>query len=158
MDRKPTYEDLEQRVKALENAASRSKRVEERLRIGNGMEWVSDALFYKAFSMSPIPTAITGISDGKVVKVNEAFERLTGYRAHEIKGQPMAQLNIWGNPEDRNRIVNDLLEKSSIKNVELPVRTRSREIRVCVFSAEIIELDERQYMAAVLRKGTFGWI
>jgi PAS domain S-box-containing protein len=149
MARKLVYEELEQRINGLEKASIKLKRVKEKPRKNDDKQWTSNELFYKAFSMSPIPTSITAISDGNVLKVNEAFEQLTGYREYEIKDQSMVDLNIWDNPEDRTSIVNDLLEKGPIRNREITVRTKSGEIRVCYYSAEIIELNDKQYILSM---------
>ena len=70
MTQKPTHEELEHKVQALEKEIVDLKLVEERL---------NTALKY-----SPIPTAMGG-SDGSILIFNKALEKLTGYKKSEIR-------------------------------------------------------------------------
>ena len=69
MAKKPTYEELEQRVKELEKEAVTLKRSEEK--------------FTAIVHNSQIATAVGG-SDGSIIAFNEALEVLTGYKRSEI--------------------------------------------------------------------------
>ena len=64
MAEKPTYEELEQRVKELEQAESERKRAEEALR-------KSEALLQAAMNQSQAGIAIAGAPDGKLRYVND---------------------------------------------------------------------------------------
>ena len=48
-------------------------------------------LFYRCFSMNPIPAVISTIKEGIVVDVNEAFLRLAGYSRDEVIGKPLVR-------------------------------------------------------------------
>ena len=78
MPKKPTYKDLEQRVKKLEKEAVRCKQVEEKLRRSEEK--------YKTL----ITSSLTGIfihQDGRFVFVNERFAKMHGYAAEELLGK-----------------------------------------------------------------------
>jgi len=83
MSREPTYEELERRIKALENEALRLKRIEEALR--QSEERYRD-LYENApnayFSISPI--------DGTILRCNAAALRLLGYDR-----QTMMQMKVF---------------------------------------------------------------
>ena len=64
MAEKPTYEELEQKVKELEQAESGRKRAEEALR-------KSEALLQAAMNQSQAGIAIAGAPDGKLRYVND---------------------------------------------------------------------------------------
>ncbi|MBW2598251.1 MAG: PAS domain S-box protein, partial [Deltaproteobacteria bacterium] len=74
MPKKPTYEELEQRVKKLEKEAIGCKQVEEALRKSEEK--------YKILTTS----SLTGIfihQDGRFVFVNDRFAKLHGYTTEE---------------------------------------------------------------------------
>jgi PAS domain S-box-containing protein len=78
MPKKPTYEELEQRVKKLEKEAIGCKQVEEALRRSEEK--------YKALTMN----SLTGIfihQDGRFVFVNYRFATMHGYTVEELLGK-----------------------------------------------------------------------
>ena len=78
MASKPSYEDLEQRISALEAEATRSKEVEEALRR-------SEKRLSEIIQASPIPAFV--IDDTHTIThCNKAYETLTGVSADEIIG------------------------------------------------------------------------
>lgn len=89
MPKKPTYEELEQRVIKLEKEAIGCKQVEEELRRSEKK--------YKILTTS----SLTGIfihQDGKFVFVNDRFAKLHGYTTEELLGMEYKALI---HPDDR---------------------------------------------------------
>ncbi len=92
MPKKPTYEELEQRVKKLEKEAIRCKQVEEELRRSEEK--------YKTLTTS----SLTGIfihQDGKFVFVNDRFAKVHGYTTEELLGK---EYNALIHPDYRDFI------------------------------------------------------
>lgn len=54
-----------------------------------------------AFELSPTILAITNLDDGRLLEVNEAFLRTTGYTRAEIIGRPVPELGLWVDPSQR---------------------------------------------------------
>jgi PAS domain S-box-containing protein len=89
MPKKPTYKELEQRVKKLEKEAIGCKQVEEALRRSEEK--------YKTLTTN----SLTGIfihQDGKFVFVNDRFAKLHGYTTEELLGMEYKALI---HPDDR---------------------------------------------------------
>jgi PAS domain S-box-containing protein len=91
MSSKPTYEELEQRVKKLEQEAFERRRVEEAL-----LE--SEERFRTAFE-----DAATGIAlmanDGYFMQVNQTLCRILGYSEEELLGKTWVEIT---EPDDRD--------------------------------------------------------
>ena len=66
MAKKPTYEELQQRVKELENEALERKRVYEAL-------WKSEEKYRDIFNNAQVGIFRTRISDGKVLECKDHF-------------------------------------------------------------------------------------
>ncbi|MCJ7594352.1 MAG: PAS domain S-box protein, partial [Desulfobacterales bacterium] len=78
MATKPTYEELQERIKALEAEAAMRKKAEEALR-------ESEKQLSEIIQASPIPTFV--IDDSHTIRhCNKAYENLSGVPAHEIIG------------------------------------------------------------------------
>lgn len=88
MAKKPTYEELEQRVKEFENEAFEHKQVEEALRESEGK--------YRSLLDDVVDSTNVGIfildSDFKVVWVNQALELHFGLQREEVVGRDKRQL------------------------------------------------------------------
>jgi two-component system, cell cycle sensor histidine kinase and response regulator CckA len=55
------------------------------------------------FELSPVVMCITGVEDGRLRDVNEAFLRLTGYTREEVLGRTTLELGVWMDPGQRER-------------------------------------------------------
>ena len=95
--------------------------------------------FYQAFNVSPEAMAISTLSEGRYVEVNESFLRSSGYSGEEVIGRTFRELDIWADPDDRVRIVAKLSKEGSVRDVELPFRTKSGDQRVGLHSVSRIE-------------------
>src|SRR5262245_39704512 len=83
----------------------------------------------RVFDASPDYIVIVRASDGTFLAVNPAFERITGYRAQQIIGRTVEQINLWALPGERERFLADL-EKGggSVQNRPAMLRARNGTI------------------------------
>jgi len=100
MARKPTYEELEQRVKALEKAAADRNRAEEALRESEEkcrltFEDAVDAIFW------------ADPETGLITNCNRAAQDLLGKRRKEIVGQHQTSLH----PPEKIEYYSNMFEK-----------------------------------------------
>ena len=77
MPRQPSYDELEQRVKELEQKAAENRLVEDALR-------ESEALSRQIVDKSPIAMLIFSKVDNRVITVNKKFTELFGYRNSDV--------------------------------------------------------------------------
>lgn len=101
----------------------------------------SEEKFSKIFRSSPDWIAISALEDGRLIEVNDAFLRITGYAREEVIGKTSAELGLWVDLGERRRFVELLREKREIRNHEAKFRLKSGEVRIFLRSAELIELD-----------------
>jgi two-component system cell cycle sensor histidine kinase/response regulator CckA len=109
------------------------KRMEEALR-------ASEARFLTFFQLSPIPMSIATLEEGRLVHVNDAYARTTGYSREELLGRTTIELGIVGE-SDRQRTIREFDSGPSLRNREVSIRTRSGEQRTVLFSAEVVNLQ-----------------
>jgi PAS domain S-box-containing protein len=107
--------------------------------------------FYKAFHLNPEPITIATVSEGRYLDVNESFLRITGYQREEVIGRTSLELRFWERPEDRSRLMEMLREQGSVRDLEITFRTKSDEQRIALDSADVIEVDGRECVIAILK-------
>ncbi len=100
----------------------------------------SENRFSKAFLAMPSIVVIASLADGRYLEVNEAFERVMGYRSDEVIGRSSLELNIWLNPEDRANVLLMLADGKKVRDLEIGFRSKSGNVHIGLYSAETIEI------------------
>ena len=111
----------------------------------------SEEKFRKAFITSPDAVNINRIEDGKYILINTGFTKISGYSEEEVIGKTSLELNIWENPDDRVRLINDLKEKGEVENLETTFVMKDGSIRNGIMSATIIDLDGIPHILSITR-------
>ena len=128
-----TFMDLEPRKKA-EDALRQS---EER--------------FSTAFRLAPVPMTLSTLNDFRLLDVNEAFLTATGYAAEEVAGHAAAELSFWDSATARREFEKQIEKKTSIRNLDVRLRTRGDIPIDCLLSAEIVAIRGRSCVLSVLQ-------
>ena len=112
----------------------------------------SEQKFRLAFQLNPNPMAISTIGDGRYIEINNSFERVIGYNRDEVIGRnSTAELGIWADSEDREKVIEILKENGRIEGYEVPFFTKKRRKRTGLFSAEFIELADGRHLLSTLQ-------
>jgi PAS domain S-box-containing protein len=105
----------------------------------------SEERFATIFRANPAAIAITQLDGGRLVDVNKAWQDLTGYLFAEAVDHTPLELNLWVNPEQRERLV-EMLRVQAKARGEMLLRRKSGEVRDLLMSAELIELTGKRYL------------
>lgn len=112
---------------------------------------LSEEKFSKAFLNSPFALTLTCLSDGKIVDANNSAASLFGYERNEIIGRKTLELDIWIEPQDRRRFIEELTSKGAVQNLELSLRKRAGAISFVLISASLIEIQgEKHFLSTFL--------
>lgn len=111
---------------------------------------ISEEKFSKAFHSSPNLMAITRVSDGQYLDVNESYVRITGFGRDEVIGHTLRDLDIFVNYEDRKKMGEMLKKQGAIHDVESRIRSKTGEERIGLVSAEIIEIGDERCVLSIM--------
>lgn len=111
----------------------------------------SEERFTAAFHASPDLMAVTRLSDGRILEVNEAYTRLLGYSRKESIGKTTAELDIWVDPVDRATFIGSLAESGRINDFETRLRRKDGTVLLCIDSARTIEFGGETCVLSVVR-------
>ncbi|WP_134676486.1 bifunctional diguanylate cyclase/phosphodiesterase [Ectopseudomonas khazarica] len=112
---------------------------------------ISEEKFAKAFHASPDGLLITRLRDGLLVEANEGFSRITGYSFDEIGKHSTLSLGIWANPQDRERLVRQIREQGSVREMIAPVRNKNGQLRLCELSAQPLPIGGDECLLTIAR-------
>jgi PAS domain S-box-containing protein len=96
--------------------------------------------FYKAFHRSPIVMLITGLTDGRVIDVNDEFVRLFRVRPGQVIGKTTLQLGLWTDRAHRRAKLGPAIERGSVRNLPLDMRTRDGRQLSLLLSSETVAI------------------
>jgi len=122
---------------------TKRKRTEEALRL-------SEEKFALAFASNTAAIALTRLSDGRFMEVNDTWLAMNGYRREEIIGRFANALPIWPTGEARSRFVQELLDKGAIRGWEQEFVRKSGEIYVAQLSAQVLTVQGEQMVLSTL--------
>lgn len=121
---------------------SERRRSEEKLR-------QSEDKFSKAFRSSPLAVTISTQQEGRYIDVNDAFLRITGRTREKVVGRTALEVNMWSNPEDRGRMLQELNRTGRLRAFETAFNSSGAGRREVQIFAEPIELDGIPCIVAV---------
>lgn len=107
--------------------------------------------YEKAFQNSPDSITISRIEDGRFLEVNDGFEHMSGYSRSDVIGHSSLEINLWKDPEARQRMTEQMLKKGSVRDFAADFVNRKGDDLSCLVSAEKITLHGDPCMLAVTR-------
>ena len=111
----------------------------------------SEERFRLAFHTSPDSINLNRVSDGKFIDINEGFTELTGYTREDVMGKSSLDINIWKHPEDRQRLIEGLMKKGRVKNLEAQFVRKSGDIGIGLMSARVLCVKGENVILSVTR-------
>ncbi len=108
----------------LELAQRRFTRREDRRDMSFGND-LKDTLL----AVSPVPTSITSISDGRVVAANDFYFQLLDLPRDAVIGRTTVELGLWRTHSDRAHVVERLRHHGTVRGMDVEYRTRGGELR-----------------------------
>ncbi|HEY6553443.1 MAG TPA: PAS domain S-box protein, partial [Vicinamibacteria bacterium] len=102
----------------------------------------SEARFAKIFHSRVVAIAISEMSSGRLVDVNERWAEFFGYSRDEVIGRTVRELDLWVVPADRERLLDGISAGSPTSRTETSFRRKSGEIVWALVSMEAISLAE----------------
>jgi PAS domain S-box-containing protein len=123
------------------------KQTEERLR-------QSEEKFSRLFRLSPDVIILMNLSEGRIIDVNEAFTRLTGYAYREAVGRTAFELGLYANPAMREAVRRRMQQSGQIDNIDFSLGCKDGKTVPCVLSGQLLTVGQEKCVLAVLRDVT----
>jgi PAS domain S-box-containing protein len=112
-------------------------------------------LYKGLFENNAMAIVIMRLSDRVVLDVNHAGVRLFGFESKEhLIGKTGEELGVMTNPEIRDKAVADVQNDRQTTNKEVPVKTRSGEVRWITGSSNVVLVNGQRCMLTLMMDTT----
>lgn len=115
------------------------KRAVEELRL-------SEQKFSILFDKAAFAASLSRASDGSFLNINEAFERTFGFKKQEVVGKNSHELGINPDADSLPRILTQLKENGSVRNLEMVLNTKSGEPRFFSVNLDLMNIGDEKYI------------
>lgn len=129
-------------VRQIAEANAMRKQAEDELRL-------SEEKFSKAFHSSPNPITISTLKEGRILEVNDSFLNLLECTAAGVVGRTVADIQLWVNLGERDRMIRTVQQQGFIRNHEYRFRSAKGTYRTALYSAEKIQINGEACLLAV---------
>jgi len=85
------------------------------------------------------------------VDINQGFTNLTGFTAADVIGKTSLDINIWNDPNDRQRLLRELKARGVCKNLEARFRRKDGSLTTALMSARIISIKDTPHIISITR-------
>jgi PAS domain S-box-containing protein len=100
----------------------------------------SEKRFYLAFHSSPASLVITTFNEGIIIDSNDAYSKLTGIPADELRGKSTRSLNLWADLSERDHMIAEMAKNGKAQNLEIRMNNKG-SVRTALASFESIMLN-----------------
>jgi diguanylate cyclase (GGDEF)-like protein/PAS domain S-box-containing protein len=107
--------------------------------------------FNSIFHSAPYAVLITNIDDSKVIEANDELLKLLEYGKEELMGRTLLELGTWVDPNQRRILIKELMVEKTINGIELKFRSKSGKVFPALFSASIVQLNEKEYIVSTMK-------
>ncbi|GAB4118762.1 MAG: hypothetical protein Fur0026_08280 [Sideroxydans sp.] len=111
----------------------------------------SEERYRKAFKTSSDSININRLRDGLYIDVNQGFEQLTGWQHDEVVGKTSAEIDIWHDRQDRQKLVEMLQKEGHCANLEARFNKKNGEVLYGLMSATVIHLQGEACILSITR-------
>ena len=101
----------------------------------------SEEKFSAAFHANPALMIVSTIEEGRILDVNASFLATLGYSREEVMGRTVSELNIYSDSAQQNTLIRQLKENGQVRNVEVKIYRKDRELVDGLFSAITIDVS-----------------
>ncbi|MES0363865.1 MAG: PAS domain S-box protein, partial [Desulfobacteria bacterium] len=107
----------------------------------------SESKFRYLYDLSPQPIALTEVSTGRLIDVNDEFCKLTKYTREEVIGQTAAPL--FYPQEDRDRFIRELQKSGEIHGLEMEFRANDGSIIIALMFSRLVRIADETLILTV---------
>ncbi len=110
----------------------------------------SEERFRTVYDAAPDGISISEIETGRIVEINEAYQKVFGFSRNEVIGRSSYEIGIWLNEDDRKPLIDDLEKYDIYNNKEIKFKRKDGTVIHTIVSGRVTSFNNQNYMLAVV--------
>lgn len=86
----------------------------------------------------------------EIIDANDSFLKDLKYTKDEVIGKTSMDIGLWENANDKDNIINAVLDKGALRNYQTRIKTKDGELKNILLSCDIIQLREENHLLFVM--------
>lgn len=111
----------------------------------------SESRYQSLFDLSPEGISVARLGDGRILRVNHAWEALFGYAQEEALGRTTLELGLYAHPEDRQALYARLPEEGLLTSFTMELRHRGGHFMTVELAGRVMAIQGERVLICVLR-------
>lgn len=111
---------------------------------------ISEKQLHTIFKESPNAICITDMKTGRFLMINNSFVNITGFSKNEIIGNYIAKVELFKNKTEKNIIIDKILKREIIKNIEVNFLTKAKSLKWGLLSSVPILFDGKDAVLTLI--------
>ena len=142
MSNQQSYDELEKSLARLKQQNAELERSIQKLNENRDLQ----SRIIDVFRSTPQMMAISNLSTGKYIEVNDTFLSTLGYKRSEIIGKSSEDINLFADLVQSDKFIKKLARLKKVKNFEVVVKTKKGKELEFLFSAEPIVFGDDHFL------------
>ena len=109
---------------------------------------IDASLMQAAFDDSPVAMSLSNLQDGKLLRVNQAWLRLTGFSSSEVVGRHVSHLGWWPDQSAQQATLDQVHRQGRVHDLEMPLVLKNGSTQRVRWGATLIHQQGRPYLLA----------
>ncbi len=107
--------------------------------------------FARLFALIPDGVALTRLSDGAILEVNNILVAMTGLPRERMVGRTTTEAGLWSSDQGRQRMLDALAGDRSLSEYAVALPTGDGRLRECRMSARVVNFDGVECILLIVR-------
>ena len=138
-------------ILSITRDVTETREAQERIALAASDLRASETRYRTVFNTSLDAISITRQSDGAYIDANKTFLESMGFTLSQLVGKTSRDLDVWVNPEDREKVIDSLRSGSGARNLEIQFKRKTGEVFSALVSVSSINLDGVPCILSIVR-------
>lgn len=107
--------------------------------------------FELIFNTSPDAIVISRLEDSLIKDINTGFTEIIGYSREEAIGKTSFELNLWKNPSDRKKLIDDINNQGRFDNHEFLFQKKEGTEIIILSSGNTVDISGEKHIISIIK-------
>ena len=120
-------------------------------RIKEKILFESNEKYAKILNSSTDSISLTELRTGKLLEINDGFEKMFGFSRDEALGSTSLELGLWRIPAEREKMISLLKVSGKVRNLEATGKRKNGELFTGLLSGEVVSINDETLIILFVR-------